>query len=139
MVLVDHSGGGTAWVVLVLVGIMVINVAAAAGARDGDLLPWRLQGSGTESAQPWPKNLQGGSDTEISEDRNDPIPREEGEGIIPGDIQVSSQNSLQIATYAASAGDEAEWSPDHGGDAPRLCLLSPTAGPEPTKPFCLSP
>lgn len=43
---------------------------------------------GAESAQPWLKTLKGGSDTKISEGRTVPVPSEEGEVILPADIQV---------------------------------------------------
>ena len=39
VILVGRGGEGTAWVLLVPVHIFVSNVAAAVGARDGDLLP----------------------------------------------------------------------------------------------------
>lgn len=58
--------------------------------------------SWSESAQPQPKTLQRGSNTEISKDRTDSVARKEKEVIMPGDVQVSSQNSLEAATCAVS-------------------------------------
>ena len=41
-------------------------------------------------------------------------------------------------TCAVSQKGEEKWNPIHGGDAPRLCFLSPTARPEATNPSYMS-
>lgn len=131
VILVDYSGGGTAQALLVPVHIVTPNVTAAAGARDSDLLlqrPRHRAGLSQHNLCPRP-----------SEDRTDPIPREGGEVILPGDKQEASQNSLQASTCAVSEESEEERSPGHGEDTPRLCFLSLTARPEPTNPSYMSP
>lgn len=131
VILVDYSGGGTAQALLVPVHIVTPNVTAAAGARDSDLLlqrPRHRAGLSQHNLCPRP-----------SEDRTDPIPREGGEVILPGDKQEASQNSLQTSTCAVSEESEEERSPGHGEDTPRLCFLSLTARPEPTNPSYMSP
>ena len=78
--------------------------------------------SGAVSAQTQPKTLQGVIDTEIHEDKTDSIPREEGEVIIPDDIQMHprspcSQPPVQYAKRMSGAQTMVETPPGSASPA----------------------